>query len=61
MSVAVYLYAERTKLAQEPLDLFLLGITTHVAQVFVRGSGQDLVNHARQFVGDGYLGLVLGP
>lgn len=59
MRVVIDLDTESAELREQPFDLLLPRIASHVAQLFVLVSGQDFVNDARELVGDGDLGFVL--
>jgi hypothetical protein len=60
MCVVVDLYAHGSKLGEQALDLLFPWVATHVAKIFVLVSSQNFVYDAREFVGDGDLGFVLG-
>ena len=60
MSVTVDLDSEPAKLREEAFDLFLFWIASHIAQVFILGSRQDLMYDTCKPVGDSDLSLVFG-
>lgn len=60
MRVIVDLDAERTQLREEPFNLLLPWIPSHVADLLVLISGQDLVHDASKLIGDCHFGFVFG-
>ena len=53
MSVIVDFDSKCTKLREQAFDFLLSGVSSHVSQFFVFISGEDFVNDACEFVGDG--------
>ena len=60
MRMSMYFDTQSAQLREKFFDLLLFRVSSHVSQIFISGPSQNLVNHARKFIGDGYLGLVFG-